>query len=54
MAVGGAPPEWLVEYLPVIELHHAAFDGTPEQRAVELYAAPPRVNTHACYMYTCT
>eukprot|EP00931_Biecheleriopsis_adriatica_P089203 TRINITY_DN63371_c0_g1_i1.p1 TRINITY_DN63371_c0_g1~~TRINITY_DN63371_c0_g1_i1.p1 ORF type:complete len:286 (-),score=27.20 TRINITY_DN63371_c0_g1_i1:77-934(-) len=34
----GPVATWLVEYEPIIELHHFCFDGPPEQRAFELIA----------------
>ena len=34
----GPVAEWLVDYEPIIELHHFVFDGPPETRAYELIA----------------
>lgn len=34
----GPVGSWLVEYEPIIELHHFCFDGAPEHRAFELIA----------------
>jgi 2-keto-4-pentenoate hydratase len=38
LSTTGEPGEWVVEYEPIIELHHFEFDGVPEERAFELIA----------------
>jgi len=53
------PAEWLVEYEPIIELHHYAFDGEPKERAFELIArnaihAGVVHGSGAYYVQTCT
>ena len=34
----GAPADWVVDYMPVVELHHGVFDGKVDERAAELVA----------------
>mmetsp|Transcript_16630 Transcript_16630/g.27610 ORF Transcript_16630/g.27610 Transcript_16630/m.27610 type:complete len:196 (-) Transcript_16630:424-1011(-) len=49
LSTNGPPAEWLIEYEPVIELHHFCFDGTPSERASELIA---RNCIHAVCIHT--
>lgn len=38
LSTEGPPSQWLVEYEPIIELHHFTFDDKPDYRAFELVA----------------